>query len=182
MPIIQADLDAIKLACETFYDSQVPIINKVEEQYYADNNKYWQGIVTPEVPPDDLKVKDPDLKRKPTDQPEDWDDVFKDMDILPVVAGWPCSMEINVYEGPVKSKVAGVAGGEKGWGYTIVLLFTKEDPSDNKSVEYKRSWGFGPQANTSEDWDSRKPGGLEAAEKIVAVKTAGLIKRTWDAT
>lgn len=142
-----ATVSEIRRACETFYDTQIPVIQRVQAKYKASTGRYWQGLLTPSEKPDDGATRDPDLKRRPSDQAESWEDVFKDLDVLPVVRGWPASCEISVYEGPHRTREY-----PDGWGFTVSLIFTKDDAVSVRKRQHIRTWNFGPEPWREHAW------------------------------
>jgi len=132
-PIASADISP-KLATdlEKFQADNLAVLQKIQALYFATRGRYWQGIITPDTPPDELTTaKAPVLTKKPTDQAESWADEFKGVDVLP--ATWPAQMQVDVYEGP------------KGHGYTVTLYCLEG------GKKQKRTWNYGP-----EDWRQDK--------------------------
>lgn len=128
-----ATIAQIKAAIENFRDTYGPRIVAKQEAYAANHNgRYWQGIITPNIPPDDGASVPADWTKKPTDQATRWIDVFKDADALP--DNIPCQISVDVYDGPV------------GMGWTVTLRGTK---SGNL---YEKAWNVGPETWRAHDW------------------------------
>ena len=128
-----ATIAQIKTAIENFRTAHGPKIVARQEAYAANHNgRYWQGIITPTVPPDDGASVAADYTKKPTDQLERWADVFKAADALP--ANIPCQISVDVYDGPL------------GKGWTVTLQGTKA------SKMYTRTWNVGPETWRETAW------------------------------
>ena len=158
-----ATVSEIKAQCEQWEQTQLPIIQKVQANYFAANKAFFQGIATPDYLPDDGKTLDADYTKKPTDQKETWAAVFKGLDVLP--SKIPARTAIDVYEGP------------KGWGWTVSLQFHKEDLLAAKGVVYTRYWDYGPAGRSTgwieEDWDRD----VHPQPQVTSV-----IREAWNAT
>ena len=126
-PTLETNLDK-------FQSDHVAKIAAVQDAYFATHGRYWQGIETPDIPPDELTaVKSPDLTKRPTDQAEKWDDVFRSALALP--STWPASLRVDVYDGPL------------GKGWTLTVVATKA------GVRYWRTWSVGPEDRAT-NWQS----------------------------
>lgn len=122
---IQATIDA-------FWQANRGKFTSAQVAYRGSHRVFWQGIETPEIPPDDGALVTPDLTKAPTDQPESWADVFVGPQELP--AAWPCSIRVDVYEGP------------RGHGRVTTLIYTKGgerwERADNVGGELEREHGW----------------------------------------
>lgn len=128
-----ATLAAIKAAIEDFRTTHGPKIVDRQEAYALNHNgRYWQGIITPTVPPDDGATVAADWTKKPTDQATHWLDVFTGANALP--ANLPAQIAVDVYDGPL------------GTGWTITLRGTKAGNL------YEKAWSVGPETGRSHDW------------------------------
>ena len=127
-----ATLAQIKTAIETFRSNHAAKIIAKQEAYLASHGTYWQGILTPNSPPDDGATVAADWTKKPTDQARRWADVFKDADALP--DNIPAQIRVDVYDGPL------------GKGWTITLAGTKN------GNRYWRTWNVGPETSRAQDW------------------------------
>ncbi len=121
----------IQIAVDAWLEANLADFEAKQEAFLASKGgRYFQGIITPAVPPKDGSTKEPVLTRKPTDQAEDWGAFGKALSTL------PCSVEIHVYEGP------------KGKGWTLHLHALTD-----KDERLTRSIGFGPEAeDNAKDW------------------------------
>ena len=128
-----ATIAQIKTAIENFRTTHGPKIVARQEAYALNHGgRYWQGIITPTVPPDDGASVPADYTLKPTDQLERWADVFKAADALP--ANIPCQISVDVYDGPL------------GKGWTVTLRGTKAGNL------YSKCWNVGPETYRAHDW------------------------------
>jgi hypothetical protein len=82
----------------------IPAIQNYQTNYLTANNRYWQGILTPQTLPQDGGEIAPNLALKPTDQTEDW--AAAD---LGLPATLPMSIEIHTHNGPL------------GKGYSVIV-------------------------------------------------------------
>jgi hypothetical protein len=131
-----ASLAEIKTAIENFQTTHGAKIVARQEAYAANHGgRYWQGIITPAVAPDDGASVVADYTKHPTDQTERWTDVFTGANILP--ANIPCQIRVDVYDGPL------------GTGWTVTLQGTKS------GVLYWRTWNVGPETWRQTGWLSR---------------------------
>lgn len=116
----------LKTNLDKFQADHAAKIAAVQDAYFATHGRYWQGIENPDTPPDELTaVKSPDLTKRPTDQAEKWDDVFKSALALP--ATWPASLRVDVYDGP------------RGKGWTLTLTC-----KEGGKLQV-RTWNWGPE-------------------------------------
>ena len=120
----------IKAAAQAFVGQQLGKIIPVQNQYF-NKGIHFQGIVTPATPPDDGASVVPDLTKKPTDQAEAWEDLFTGLTALD--SPWACSMQIDVYDGPL------------GKGWTLTARATKDN------ILMSKVWSFGPEERGT-DW------------------------------
>jgi hypothetical protein len=125
----------IQAAIDSYWATTLaPKVASVQATYAASHSgRFWQGIITPTTPPDDGALVNPDLGKKPTDQPEDWDDVFTGPNALPTT-NWPNSLRIDVYNGP------------SGQGYVVVGVYTKGGETWGRSIN------IGPETYRDLPW------------------------------
>lgn len=133
MPCAAATVAQIRAAIENFRDTHAAKIVARQEAYLAAKGRYWQGIITPAVPPDDGASVVPDYTRLPTDQAESWADVFSGLGALPSTV--PAQISVDVYDGPL------------GKGWTLTVVATKA------GVRYWRTWSVGPEDRAT-NWQS----------------------------
>ncbi len=122
----------IKAAAQAFVGQQLGTIIPVQNQYF-NKGLNFQGINTPSTPPDDGASVVPDLSKKPTDQAESWADMFNIPDGTALDPTWACSMQIDVYEGPL------------GKGWTLTARARKD------TTLMSKVWSFGTEARGT-DW------------------------------
>ena len=126
---IQAAIDAWMLS------NQQKFVRR-QDKYFPVNRRYFQGIMTPAVAPDDGAVIALDWDKKPTDQIESWRDVFVNdadgNDVLP--ANGPVQIRMDSYHSPF------------GHGWLIALQGTKDE------VLWFRTWNFGPETWRETGW------------------------------
>jgi hypothetical protein len=116
---------------EKFLGDNLALLQKVQSAYFDRHGRYWQGLLTPaEIPNESAKTKAPDLTRKPSDQTDSWEAIFKEADVLPQT--WPAQIQIDVYDGP------------SGKGWTISLQVEEGGKAQ------RRTWGFGPEKRDTE--------------------------------
>lgn len=63
--------------------------------YFAARGRYWQGLVTSEIPEDGAEAV-ANYTSRPTDQVETWADIFG----AALGASLPVALAVDVYEGP----------------------------------------------------------------------------------
>src|SRR3990172_194071 len=126
--------DTLKVSLEKFQSDHLAKFQAAQDAYILTHRIYWQGIETPSTLPDEAtKDRPPDLAKKPHDQAEKWDDVFKSLLALP--ASWPCVQRVDVYDGP------------RGKGWTLTLA------ASEGSKRQERTWNFGPEKEREDkDW------------------------------
>jgi hypothetical protein len=128
-----ATLAQIKSRVEDFRATHGPKIKAKQDAYFA-------MIFTPDLPPDDGADVDPDLTKRPTDQPDRWS-TFLVGSGFPLTK-WPGSVAVDVYEGSL------------GWGWTVRFEATKN------AKRYRRTWNVGPETWRSTGWIREEdPGG-----------------------
>lgn len=136
-----ATLSQIKTAIENWRSTYGPKIVARQEAYAANHSgRYWQGSITPSIPPDDGASMVADYTKRPTDQVERWADIFKAADALPMSI--PCQIQVDVYDGPL------------GTGWTVTLSGTKN------GTRYSRTWNVGPEKWRAADWTATPAGGV----------------------
>lgn len=120
----------IKTKVNTFLANLWTVIQNREATYLANNGKYWQGKVSHSVTPAEGDDVAPNLTAtdKPTDQAEKWTDLFT------VPAVMPCSIKVDVYNGPL------------GWGYVGTVRVSIVGRT------WERSQQFGPETWRTEGW------------------------------
>jgi len=131
-----ATLAEIRTLVDNWKDTIGPKIVNRQNAYFATHGRYWQGIVTPGVRPDDGGSVVPNYTFKPTDQATSWADHFSGANALP--GSIPAQIAIDVYDGPL------------GKGYTITLFITKAGRL------YARTWNVGPE-NRDAAWADVTP-------------------------
>ena len=119
---------------EKFQSDNLAVVEKIQSIYISNHRVFFQGIETPSTLPDEkTKEIDADLTKRPTDQAEKWEDVFKGVDLLPTK--FPGTLRFDVYDGPRG----------KGWTMTIACA------EDGKRQE--KTWNFGPETERHDkDW------------------------------
>ena len=106
---------------------------RVQEAHLRAHGRYWQGIETPATLPDETtKQKDPNLKVKPSDQADAWEDVFKGT--LTLKVKWDGSMRIDTYDGP------------SGMGWTLTIAVSEG------GKRHQRTWNFGAEKWRETGW------------------------------
>lgn len=133
----------IEAAIDAWFRTVEQRIRNVQRRYFEDHHVHFQGLVMPEVPPDDGAEKDADYSRKPQDKAESWADVFKGAEGL--TAKLPCSIQIDVYGGP------------EGDGYTLTALYTKGGATYARVLVHE-----GPEKWREHDWRDVTPQALAA--------------------
>lgn len=133
LPCAAATVDQIRAAIENFRDTHAAKIVARQEAYLAAKGRYWQGVITPAVSPDNGAFVTPDYTRRPTDQAERWSTVFSGPDALPSTV--PAQISVDVYDGPL------------GKGWTLTVVATKA------GVRYWRTWSVGPEDRAT-NWQS----------------------------
>jgi len=133
-----ATLAEIRAAAEQFRDDHASKFVRRQNAYFAAHGRYWQGIATPALIPDDGASRSPDLSTKPHDQAETWADSFTGADALP--ASWPVRMSVDVYNGP------------SGHGWSVTVLVSKA------GTTYMRTWNVGPEIYRETGWVTRAVG------------------------
>jgi hypothetical protein len=121
-----ATIAQIRSVVETLKDAVGPVLVRRQNHYFEAHGRYWQGILTPSMPPDDGADCAPDWTCKPTDQAESWADRFSGLDALP--ATMKAQLRVDAYDGPL------------GTGWSVSLRFQKAGKT------YERTWAFGPEA------------------------------------
>lgn len=105
---------------------------------------YWQGLNSHSAIPAHVTAADNDitpdqLDSQPTDQPVSWNDA----DFIPQpITTWPCSLQVNVYDGP------------SGVGYTAVATFL------HGGDEYRKTINSGPETYREHDWQPVLPASI----------------------
>lgn len=102
-----------------------------QSAYLKKNGRYWQGLRTHDDLPKDGERKPAQLKRRPSDQPEDWEAFGFSLGAV------EASFRVDTYDGP------------KGKGYTV----TTEVEIEGKA--YARVVNFGPEAHREAAWHVR---------------------------
>lgn len=158
-PAISPKLEA---GLDKFFSDNLVTIQKVQGAYFQARGRYWQGIITPATPPDETTAKRaPDLKKKPTDQVEAWEDVFKGLDVLPTE--WPAQVQIDVYDGPI------------GKGYTVTLNATEGGKLQS------RTWNFGPETWRERGWPKEEVVREVMALGLLSMTPLPWYRRAWNA-
>ena len=116
----------IRSAVEALKDTVGPVLVRRQNHYLVTYGRYWQGILTPSTPPDDLADATMDWTRRPSDQAESWAERFSGLDALPTTM--KAQIRVDVYDGPL------------GKGWSVSLRFRKTGKI------YERTWAFGPEA------------------------------------
>jgi hypothetical protein len=121
-------LEATRTKVEAWRYSVAAAIASRQNAYLAAHGRYWQGILTPVAVPVEAADTVPDLTLRPTDQMERWSDFLSGLTVTTI----PCSIRIDVYDGPL------------GQGYTVTVEVVSE------SSVWIRTYHVGP-----EDWRVR---------------------------
>lgn len=126
----------IQATIESFWTNhQAKFIGVQDDYAVTHSRRYWQGIVSSSIPPDDGALVNPDLTRKPTDQAERWLDVFIGGRSLPS-ANWPASIRVDVYDGP----------GGTGWSVTVTYTKAGQTWSRTFHIAGPETWRESPWA------------------------------------
>lgn len=104
----------------------------MQADYFAAHGRYWQGVAPIDAPPSDGAAVPGDPSRRPTDQPESWQDVGADAFLSS--AGLQSRPTIDVADGP------------DGHGWRLTVSFRCD------GVLHARRWGFGSLADRSHGW------------------------------
>lgn len=122
----------IQNSIDSFFQANKGKFTSAQVAFKGSHRVFWQGIETPSIPPDDGALVAPDLAKEPTDQPESWADVFVGPQELPAL--WPCSIRVDVYDGPL------------GKGRVTSLIYTKG------GERWERSDNAGPETEHEQPW------------------------------
>tara|TARA_R100000700_G_C3108111_1_gene102286 strand:+ start:132 stop:527 length:396 start_codon:yes stop_codon:yes gene_type:complete len=109
-----------------------PIIANLQNQYFENNGRYWQGLFTHSTAPIDENSEAPDrLGDRPTDQDSSWQDIAGDAMPSEMLS----RIRIDTYESP------------EGHGYIIIAEKTINSDS------YRRMYNVGPESGRSSEWE-----------------------------
>ena len=103
----------------------------MQADYQRQHGKFWQGLRTQAEPPKDGQPGEPDFKRKPTDQADDWETTGA-KNLLP--PGLNTSLAVDTYDGP------------QGQGWVLSMQFESE------GKQYMRGINVGPETYRTHDW------------------------------
>jgi hypothetical protein len=130
-------LAQMRTAVDNWLTNKWPAVTSRQETYFANQGRYWQGLITHLVPPahtnstDGSKTGDR-LDQGPSDQPNSrtWLDVFPEWlsELLPATA------IMDVYDGPL------------GKGYVATVRAT------HNGTLYERSQNVGPETWRTQAW------------------------------
>jgi len=129
-------LATVRTRVNDFLMARWPAIVARQDAYYETHGRYWQGLwthnVTPDQTNDDADAVPDQLDRTPSDQPVSWRVRFNNaMDAIP----FPARLKIDVYESSIGH----------GWFATFQIKY-------NGTV-YQRTRGVGPLADEfTENW------------------------------
>jgi hypothetical protein len=124
----------IQTAADNFWTTHSAKFTAVQTDYASGHSgKFWQGLQTHAVYPDDGGGLDPVLTSRPTDQLERWSDVFTGGRALPST-NWPVCLRVDVYDGP------------QGKGWSITVLYTKGGQT------WGRTYHIGPETWREQAW------------------------------
>lgn len=113
-------IGAIKDAVDAFIAENKDQLKRRQAQYLAKHGRYWQGPLTPVVPPDDGALAAPDLSRAVLRS--SWGHVLKGADAWP--ATWPCSCRVDASNGP------------GGHAYTLTVFVTKNGKTHTRTRDF----------------------------------------------
>jgi len=111
--------------------SYIPVITQLQEQYFSQNGRYWQGLFTHASPPSNDNTAAPDqLEQSPTDQDFSWNDIASG--IIP--EQMLSRIRIDSY------KSAG--------GHGFVIIAEKIINGET----YSKSYNMGPESGRATEW------------------------------
>lgn len=130
-----ANLTQTQARANSFINNALPTVIERQDAYLALHGRYWQGLLTHDVPPSHTNAADNDSKpnrfnNKPTDQVETWSDIFPEWSDL----NFPASVAFEPYDGPQG----------KGWVAQIFMIFN--------SILYIKTINHGPETYRQFDW------------------------------
>lgn len=125
---------------DTFVSNHWSTVVARQENYRANKGQYWQGLLTHTNIPNHLSGGFADaiadrLNINPTDQFENWKNVFPEWDGVAL----PAALQVDVYDGP----------SGKGWTITVWVKF-------NGTI-YTRTVNVGPENWRAKPWDVFTP-------------------------
>jgi hypothetical protein len=85
----------LEARCDALLESVVEAVAARQESYRALLGRYWQGLRSHTVPPEDGETLPPEPARRPSYQAEDWASFGIS---LPVEMS--CAVQVDTYEGP----------------------------------------------------------------------------------
>lgn len=111
----------------------------LQNAYFAENGRYWQGVPTIDDPPADGETLTPDTSRRPSDQLEDWV-ASGAAQLLPDQV--QTRLSVDVYDGPA------------GAGWVVRMEFRSE------GVLYRKAVNVGPESSRSHGWREVSDGAI----------------------
>lgn len=116
-------LAATRQKVEDWRDAIAAAIVSRQSAYFVAHGRYWQGLRTPVARPVEAADTTPDLTLKPHDQAERWSDFLSGLAVTTI----PCSLRIDVYDGPL------------GHGYTVSVEVV------SGGDVWRRTYNVGPE-------------------------------------
>jgi hypothetical protein len=124
-------LNEVRDTVNSWLAARWPLLVERQEAYFTIHARYFQGLWTHSVVPDDGAEIAPDQRTsKPGDQQARWADFFSLPDVL------PCALRIDVYEG------------DQGHGWTATVRVRVA------GTIYQRIAHVGPQTWRVQNWDT----------------------------
>jgi hypothetical protein len=126
-----ATLNEVKETVNSWLAARWPLLVDRQAAYYTIHERYFQGLWTHNVAPDDGAETAPDAHTStPSDQQARWSDFFSLPDAL------PCALRIDIYES------------EQGQGWTATVRVRVA------GTLYQRTAHVGPQTWRVQNWHS----------------------------
>lgn len=118
----------------TLLDNYIGSVDVAQVDYFAANNKYFQGLDIVSGQPDGVKNGTSDTTKRPSDQEFSWLDF--DPRVFAISLALPVNIKIDVYQSPL------------GWGYTLIFEFWRDglspDAYDNEGNHWVYMYHVGP--------------------------------------
>ena len=131
-----ATLAQLRIRVDAWLADKWPTVVARQQNYFTNRGHYWQGLKTHTIDPAHTNGSDGDsapdrLNSNPTDQFENWSNVFPEWDGVPI----PCALQVDTY-GVAQRNEDGSVTVLQGWVATIWIRYN--------GVLYSRSQNVGP--------------------------------------
>lgn len=127
----------------TLLDKYIISLDVAQVDYFAANNKYFQGLDLVSGQPDGVTNVPADTTKKPSDQEASW------LDLDPKVFATSIALPVNIKNHEYKS--------EFGWGYTLIFEFWRDglgpDAHGNVGNHWVYMYHVGPNPNPGAIYD-----------------------------